>query len=127
MTGPNILADVRRNASGKLRRAEPEVDIFFNDFRDASTEYVPHGHPVYIKHVKDSLVLEVALVGRCNALVTGDRKHLLPLSPFHGMIIEPPSAFWSAFWRESIRQDEFRWIDRRGWKHVRDHVTVARR
>lgn len=93
VTGPNILAEVRRNATGKLRLAEAEVDIFLDNVRDASTEYVPHGHRAYIKHVKDSLVLEVALVGGCNVLVTGDRKHLLPLSPFRGMIIEPPSAF----------------------------------
>lgn len=55
--------------------------------------YVPSGGHGYIAHAKDNLVLEVALSGSCTVLVSGDRKHLLPLSPFRGMVIEPPSAF----------------------------------
>ena len=41
----------------------------------------------------DNLVLEVALMGGADVLVTGDKKHLLPLKNFQGIIIEPPSVF----------------------------------
>ena len=32
-------------------------------------------------------------MGKCDVLVTGDKKHLLPLNPFQGIIIESPSHF----------------------------------
>jgi len=46
-----------------------------------------------IKHAADSLVLEVAIMGGADVLVTGDKKDLLPLKVFQGIVIEPPSYF----------------------------------
>jgi predicted nucleic acid-binding protein len=34
-------------------------------------------------------------MGGADVLVTGDKKHLLPLKEFQGIVIEPPSAFLS--------------------------------
>jgi len=93
VTGENILAEVRRNAIGKLKLAAAQVDATLNDIRAASSIYVPTGRTTYIPHPQDNAVLEIAFAGSCNVLVTGDRKHLLPLSPFRGLILEPPSAF----------------------------------
>lgn len=93
VTGENVLAEVRRNVVGKLRLPPRQVDDLLDDIRAVSSLYVPGGTRRYIAHLKDNLVLDLALTGSCNVLVSGDRKHLLPLSPFHGMIIEPPSAF----------------------------------
>jgi putative PIN family toxin of toxin-antitoxin system len=93
VTGENILAEVRRNAIGKLKLAAARVDATLDDIRAASSVYVPSGRRTYISHAKDNAVLEVALAGSCTVLVTGDRKHLLLLSPFRGLTIEPPSAF----------------------------------
>jgi uncharacterized protein len=93
VTGENILAEVRRNATNKLKLPPVKVDTFLEDIRDASSVYVPTGATSYISHQKDNLVLEVAFQGAADILVTGDVKHLLPLSPFRGIIIEPPSAF----------------------------------
>jgi len=93
VTGENILAEIRRNAIGKLKLAAARVDATLDDIRGASSIYVPTGRTTYIPHPKDNAVLEVAFAGSCNVLVTGDRKHLLPLSPFRGLILEPPSAF----------------------------------
>jgi putative PIN family toxin of toxin-antitoxin system len=93
VTGENILAEVRRNAVHKLRLAAGRVDAVLADIRTVSSIYVPMGQTTYIKHAKDNLVLEVALAGSSTVLVTGDRKHLLPLSPFRGLVIEPPSVF----------------------------------
>ncbi len=47
----------------------------------------------YIAHKADNLVLETALMANADILVTGDKKDLLPLKVFNGVIIEPPSAF----------------------------------
>jgi putative PIN family toxin of toxin-antitoxin system len=93
VTGDNILAEVRRNAIGKLKLAATRVDATLDDIRAASSVYVPTGRITYIPYAKDNLVLDVAFAGSCTVLVTGDRKHLLPLSPFRGLILEPPSVF----------------------------------
>lgn len=74
VTGPNILLEVRRNAISKLRLIAVEVDTFLDNIRSASTEYVPSGRQRYIRHSKDSRVLEVALAGGCDVLVTGERE-----------------------------------------------------
>lgn len=95
VTGENILAEVRRNAIGKLKLHPARVDATLDDIRAVSSLYVPTGRVTYIPHAKDNLVLDVAFTGSSTVLVTGDRKHLLPLSPFHGLILEPPSAFLS--------------------------------
>jgi uncharacterized protein len=93
VTGENILIEVSRNAVEKLRLPGRQVDEVLDDIRAISSIYVPRGTRKYIAHTKDNLVLEVAIMGAATVLVSGDRKHLLPLSPFHGLIIEPPSAF----------------------------------
>jgi putative PIN family toxin of toxin-antitoxin system len=97
VTGDNILAEVRRNAVGKLRLPAARIDAVLDDIRAASSVYRPSGRTTYIPHQKDNLVLEVAFAGSCTVLVTGDRMHLLPLSPLHGLIIEPPAAFLKRF------------------------------
>ncbi|MBI2605673.1 MAG: putative toxin-antitoxin system toxin component, PIN family [Deltaproteobacteria bacterium] len=93
VTGPNILSEVRRNLLGKLALNPRLVDAFLDDFTDVSSVLVPQGNIHSISHPGDNLVLELALIGGCDVIVTGDRKHLLPLSPFKGVIIEPPSKF----------------------------------
>lgn len=97
ITGENILAEVRRNTIHKLKLPPTQVDAFLDDIRDTSSVYVPTGLVSYIEHVQDNLVLEVAFMGSVDILVTGDVKHLLPLSPFRGLVIEPPSAFLTRF------------------------------
>ncbi|HZS57681.1 MAG TPA: putative toxin-antitoxin system toxin component, PIN family [Gemmatimonadaceae bacterium] len=93
VTGENILMEVRRNLVEKLLLPGQQVDDVLDDIRMVSSIYVPRGKRKYIAHAKDNLVVEVALMGASTVLVSGDRKHLLPLSPLHGLVIEPPSAF----------------------------------
>ena len=93
VTGPNILQEVRRNLFGKLDLKKSRVDRLLLDIAEVASVFVPSGKLSFIKHAQDNLVLEVALMGASDVLVTGDRKHLLPLKIFHGISIEPPSAF----------------------------------
>ena len=93
VTGTNILDETRRNLIGKLGLQKGMVDQFLSDLSEVSSVFVPKGESKYIEYEPDNLVLEVALLGGCDVLVTGDRKHLLPLSQFQGLIIEPPSKF----------------------------------
>ena len=41
----------------------------------------------------DEMVLECALAGEVDCIVTGDKKHLLPLREFHGIQIIGPADF----------------------------------
>ena len=41
----------------------------------------------------DEMVLECALAGEANYIVSGDKKHLLPMREFHGIRIVSPAEF----------------------------------
>ncbi len=97
VTGPNILNEVRRNLLVKLGLGKVRVEQFLYDLGQVSSIYVPEGKNHYVDHEADNLVLELALIGGCDVLVTGDKKHLLPLKTFQGVIIEPPSIFLQRF------------------------------
>lgn len=95
VTSPHIFQEVRRNLLGKLGLDKSRVDQFLADISEISSVFVPTGKIRFIKHVGDNLVLELALTGGCDVLVTGDKKHLLPLKVLQGVVIEPPSVFLS--------------------------------
>ncbi len=93
VTGPNILQEVRRNLLGKLGLNKHRVEQFLFDISEVSSVFVPSGKTSYIEHEGDNLILELAIMGGCDVLVTGDKRHLLPLKTFNGILIEPPSSF----------------------------------
>lgn len=97
ITSPAILAEVRRNLVNKLELNKDNVDQFIDDMFDISSVFIPSGKVKLIEHAGDSLVLETALMGGANIIVTGDKKHLLPLKVFQGVVIEAPSTFLSRF------------------------------
>lgn len=91
--GTNILQEIRRNLLGKLDLEKTRVDRFLDDISAISSVFVLSGTIQATANEGDNLVLEVALIGGADILVTGDKKHLLPLGNFQGVVIEPPSAF----------------------------------
>ncbi len=96
-TGPNILNEARRNLLEKLGLDRKLVDLVLGDFSAVSSVFVPAGDLKAIPHEGDDLVLEVALLAGADFIVTGDKKHLLPLRTFKGVVIEPPSRFLARF------------------------------
>lgn len=40
---------------------------------------------------KDNLVIECAVVGQATHIVSGDRRHLLPVGSYRGVVIIPPA------------------------------------
>ena len=93
VTSPNIIEEVRRNLTTKLKMSEFLADVFLGEVIENSSYLNPTGHLKVISYLPDNLVLELAIMGKCDVLVTGDKKHLLPLNPFQGIIIESPSRF----------------------------------
>lgn len=90
---PIIREEVQRNLVGKLGLTKNLVDKFLQDLFDVASVYAPTQVPEVTQNRGDNVVLETCLMGQCDVLVTGDKKDLLPLSPYKGLIIEPPSQF----------------------------------
>ena len=78
---------------GKLGLKKDRVDLVLHDMLEVSSVFIPAGNLHVVESAGDNLVLELAEAGGCDILVTGDHKHLLPLSSFNNIIIEPPSKF----------------------------------
>jgi putative PIN family toxin of toxin-antitoxin system len=93
VTGPNILREVRSNLVLKFDLNSSRVNRLISDIVSVSSVITPGGNLKAIAYGADNLVLELCLMGGCDILVTGDKKHLLPLNPFQGVVIEPPSQF----------------------------------
>lgn len=95
--GPNIIATARRALVGKLGLPRVAVDRVLTDLMEVASVFVPTGQLQPSVDMEDNLVLEVAVLGASDVLVTGDKRHLLPLGSFQGMVIEPPSKFLMRF------------------------------
>lgn len=93
VSGTNILQEVKKNLITKLDLKKSRVERFMEDITAVSSMFVPSGNLKFIDHAKDNLVIEIALMGGSDVLVTGDKKHLLPLGNIQGIYIQPPSAF----------------------------------
>jgi len=93
VTSEGILAEVRRNLVVKLEKEPAAVDLVVAKVLAVSVTVQPQGEVYVTGYAPDDLVLEVAVKGRCDVLVTGDKRHLLPLVEYRGVAIEAPSAF----------------------------------
>jgi putative PIN family toxin of toxin-antitoxin system len=93
VTSPEILEEARRNLSGKLALDPKKLEQFLFDISEISTVLTPPGILAATGHPPDDRVLEASILGGCDLLVTGDKRHLLPLNPYKGLIIEAPSSF----------------------------------
>ena len=93
VTSVLILSEVQKNLTEKISVNPEKVKRFLQDLLDVATIYEPTGQMHIIKHRADNLVLETALMGFCDVLVTGDKKHLLPLGCVGNLVIETPAQF----------------------------------
>ena len=91
--GPNILDEAKKNLVAKLGLPSHDVDTVLGDLAAIASIFVPTGKEKFLKHEKDNLVVEIAVRAGCDVLVTGDKKHLLPLGKVGNLIIESPSMF----------------------------------
>lgn len=85
-----------------LRRSGVAPRLFLQAF-EARVELVVSPLPV-VRAVaadpSDDVVLATALAGGAGWVVTGDRRHLLPLDPFHGIRIVEPAVFLAEIARQ---------------------------
>ena len=89
-----ILEELKRNLINKFNLDPKLVEQFINDITFTAEFYTPLGEIDIVKDKHaDNLVLETAFLGNADYLITGDKKHLLPLKEYAGIKIISPSDF----------------------------------
>ena len=90
-----LLDQVRRALwSPRLPRPIAEVENAITGIRGVSLVVVPTVRlAVITAKESDNRVLECAIEGNADLIVTGDRKHLLPLGQYQGIRIVSPRDF----------------------------------
>lgn len=98
VTSPAILAELEDVLKRKFRLTKGAAQEIAKFVREVSECVEPAiVIDAVVKDPADNLILECALWGQANFLVTGDRAHLLPLDPFRGIRIVSPRRFLETF------------------------------
>jgi putative PIN family toxin of toxin-antitoxin system len=94
LTSPLLLQELERVLVKKFRLDPGFVKDSVALIEDVAELVVRKSHlNVIEKPEGDNRVLECAVDGRADFVVTGDTKHLLPLQDYHGIKILGPSEF----------------------------------
>ncbi len=91
----SLIDQIRRALLGPRIGTSPEVaDIAEAEIRELSNIVVPTIRlAVITAEESDNRILECAVEGRADLIITGDRKHLLPLGSHAGILIMAPADF----------------------------------
>lgn len=96
-----ILAELERVLRLKVRCSASEIALILKAIRDISVFVSPAtGLSVVAHDDADNRILETAIEGGADHIVSGDRRHLLPLREFRGVKILSPAESLER-WRES--------------------------
>jgi putative PIN family toxin of toxin-antitoxin system len=90
---PAILVEITKVLVNKFQRDEEEVIRFIRLLYDLGKIIRPKRKIRIIKKDSDNRILECALEGKADYIVTGDRKHLIPLANFKNIPIITPGDF----------------------------------
>lgn len=93
-TSPDILTELTRVLERKFSHLADQVPAVLQLVRDVSQLVYPALRlQVIINDPTDNRILECALAAHAQFVVTGDRKHLLPLKAYEGIQIVSPREF----------------------------------
>jgi len=98
---PAILVETTRVLVNKFQRDKEEVTRFIKLLYDLGEITRPKGNIRLIKKVSDNRILECAIEGGIDYIVTGDKKHLLPLGKFKNIPIITPGEFLKIYSKSS--------------------------
>lgn len=73
---------------------ETQIEDVVNSMM-AAAEFVPTSGTLHViaSDPSDNMLLECAVAGHADVIVTGDKKHLLPLSSYEGIPVVSPAGF----------------------------------
>ena len=90
---PAILVETTRVLVDKFEREEDEVMRFIRLLYDLGKMIKPKIKLRKIRYTPDNRILECAIEGEADYIVTGDKKHLLSLKEFKNIPIVTPDKF----------------------------------
>lgn len=90
---PSIIEEIRKNLIEKFNRPDEWVKKMLKAITSISQMVNPEITIRKLRYLPDNKILSAALAGKADYIVTGDRKHLLPLKEFKGIPIITPAQF----------------------------------
>jgi putative PIN family toxin of toxin-antitoxin system len=91
---PFILSEIERILRERFEWSEGKIRSVLNQIKRQSILVHPRIKVTVIKWKDDdNCILECAIEGKVQCLISGDRKHLLPLKEYQGTKILSPSEF----------------------------------
>lgn len=97
VTSPVILAEVAKVLEKKFNWDQQAIKKQLKVISEVAQLVVPKKRITLLGYRPDNLILEAAFEGQVNFIVTGDKKHLLPLKKFKNMAVITPSQFLKIF------------------------------
>lgn len=97
VTSPEILAELARVLHDKFECDESYIRKQLKVIDKVCTIVTPKVKYKALKYDPDNRILEAAVVGKVDYIITGDKKHLLPLKEFKGTLIITAEQFLSGF------------------------------
>jgi len=94
---PEILAEMSKVLNKKFNWPETNILKEIKAITSISIIVVPKTKIHKISDHSDNRILECAVEGQANYIVTGDKKHLLPLKEFKNIPIITPNNFLKIF------------------------------
>lgn len=94
LISPFILDEVARVLRRQFQWAKPETKDALAAIQEIATLIQPtHRLSIIKEKDSDNRILECAVSGRANFIVSGDTKHILPLKEHEGVKILSPAKF----------------------------------
>lgn len=92
LTCAEILEELAEKLSQKLKFSEEQIDVILGSLLASFEVVTITGTMQNLQpDPKDDKILECAVVGNASHVVTGDKRHLLPLKDFRGIKIVTPA------------------------------------
>ena len=90
---PSIIEEIKRNLINKFHRSDYETKKLISSVASISKIVIPKTKVKRVRYLPDNKILEAALEGKVDYIITGDKKHLLPVKEFRGIPIVTASQF----------------------------------
>jgi len=89
-----IIAEVAEILRKKFDWESWQISQIINEIRETATLVIPHQTIFVIKKDEDdNRILECAVEGKAHHIISGDKRHLLPLKEYQGIKILSPVEF----------------------------------
>lgn len=103
-----ILGEISRILKEKFSWLDQDIRKSLTQMREIADLVFPIERVDTIKiHPEDNFILDCALAARVNYLISGDKKHILPLKEIKGVKIVSPKEFLEIFYSQYDFQKRF--------------------